>query len=44
VTLTEHPDLAVHAGWTMRVDQAQELGQALLNAAAEQPERSSDAG
>ena len=35
VTLTDHPDLAVHAGWTMRVDQARELGEALVKAASE---------
>ncbi len=34
VTLTDHPDPAVHSGWTMRVDQARELGEALLIAAA----------
>jgi hypothetical protein len=32
VMLTDHPDPAVHSGWTMRVDQARELGEALLRA------------
>jgi hypothetical protein len=31
VTLTDHPDLDVNAGWTMRVDQARELAEALMN-------------
>ncbi|HMH47681.1 MAG TPA: hypothetical protein VK538_08190 [Solirubrobacteraceae bacterium] len=35
VNLTDSPDPAVHSGWTMRVDQARELGQALLTAATD---------
>lgn len=33
VTITDSPDPSVHSGWTMRCDQARELGEALLSAA-----------
>jgi hypothetical protein len=32
VTITDHPDPAVHSGWTMRCDEARVLGEALLKA------------
>jgi hypothetical protein len=34
VTITDSPNPAVHSGWTMQVDQARELGEALLTATA----------
>ncbi|MHB1808280.1 MAG: hypothetical protein ACYCU0_03165 [Solirubrobacteraceae bacterium] len=33
VRLTDHPEPSVHAGWTMRVEQAREAGEALASSA-----------
>jgi hypothetical protein len=35
VTITDSPNPADHSGWTMRVDQARELGEALLTSATD---------
>jgi hypothetical protein len=37
VTLSDHPDPNVHSGWTMRVDQARELRDALDRATRDAP-------